>query len=95
MGPMSTAERQKRYRDRAMKGPCGTASIRLQTWLSPSAATDLSWITMMTGQTRRRVVETALRELAKALRAEETERRAFDRVGGSIKPGGQAPRCGD
>ena len=94
MAAMTTAERQRRYRERAMKGPCGTVSIRLQAWLSPAAA-DLSWITMMTGQTRRLVVETALRELAKALRAEETEQRAFDRVGGSIKPGTKVPRCGE
>ena len=71
MAAMTTAERQRRYRERAMKGPCGTASIRLQAWLSPTAAADLSRITMMTGQTRRQAVETALRELAKALRAEE------------------------
>jgi hypothetical protein len=51
--------------------------------------------TAMTGQTRRQAVETALRELAKALRAEETEQRAFDRVGGSIKPGTKVPRCGE
>ena len=73
---MSTAERQKRYRERALRDPDGTLLTRLQTMLSPSAAADLARITMMTGQTRRQVVETALRELAKALRAEETERRA-------------------
>ena len=95
MGPMSTAERQKRYRERALRDPDGTLLTRLQVMLSPAAATDLSWITMMTGQTRRLVVETALRELAKALRAEETEQRAFDRVGGSIKPGTKVPRCGE
>ena len=75
MAAMTTAERQRRYRERAMKGPCGTVSIRLQAWLSPAAA-DLSWITMMTGQTRRQVVETALRELAKTTRAEDTTLRA-------------------
>lgn len=67
MGPMSTAERQKRYRERALRDPDGTLLTRLQVMLSPAAATDLSWITMMTGQTRRLVVETALRELASSL----------------------------
>ena len=71
MAAMTTAERQRRYRERAMKGMGGTSLTRLQTMLSPAAATDLSRITMMTGQTRRQAVETALRELAKALRAEE------------------------
>ena len=72
MGPKSTAERQKRYRERALRDPDGTSITRLQTMLSPAAATDLSRITMMTGQTRRQVVERALRELAKTTRAEET-----------------------
>jgi hypothetical protein len=42
------------------------------------AATDLSRITMMTGQTRRQVVETALRELASSLRAAEKRRAELD-----------------
>ena len=71
---MNTAERQKRYRERALKDPGGTSLTRLQTMLSPAAATDLSWITMMTGQTRRQVVEMALRELASSLMAAEKER---------------------
>ena len=74
MGPMSTAERQKRYRERALRDPDGTLLTRLQVMLSPAAATDLSRITMMTGQTRRQAVETALRELASSLRAAEKER---------------------
>ena len=74
MAAMTTAERQRRYRERAMKGMGGTSLTRLQTMLSPAAATDLSRITMMTGQTRRQVVETALRELASSLMAAEKER---------------------
>ena len=74
MAAMTTADRQRRYRERAMKGPGGTSLTRLQTMLSPAAATDLSRITMMTGQTRRQVVETALRELASSLMAAEKER---------------------
>ena len=71
MAAMTTAERQRRYRERAMKGMGGTSLTRLQTMLSPAAATDLSRITMMTGQTRRQAVETALRELARSPREEE------------------------
>ena len=74
MAAMTTADRQRRYRERAMKGMGGTSLTRLQTMLSPAAATDLSRITMMTGQTRRQVVETALRELASSLMAAEKER---------------------
>jgi hypothetical protein len=38
MGPMSTAERQKRYRERALRDPDGTLLSRLQVMLSPNAA---------------------------------------------------------
>lgn len=76
MRPMSTAERQRRCRKRALRDVDGTLLTRLQVMLSPTAAADLSRITMMTGQTRRQVVETALRELAKTTRAEDTTLRA-------------------
>jgi hypothetical protein len=68
---MSTAERQKRYRERALRDPDGTLLTRLQVMLSPSAAADLARITMMTGQTKRQVVETALNELARSLQCNE------------------------
>lgn len=86
MAAITTAERQRRYRERAIKGPGGTSLTRLQTMLSPAAATDLSRITMMTGQTRRQMMEMALRELAKSLGVKEKQ--PFDRVGGSFKSGG-------
>ena len=71
MGPMSTAERQKRYRERALRDPDGTLLTRLQVMLSPNAAANLERITTKTGQTKRQVVETALQELAKALQCNE------------------------
>ena len=71
MGPMSTAERQKRYRERALRYPDGTLLTRLQVMLSPNAAANLERITTKTGQTKRRVVETALLELARSLQCNE------------------------
>ena len=71
MGPMSTAERQKRYRKRALRDPDGTLLTRLQVMLSPNAAANLERITARTGQTKRQVVETALKELARSLQCNE------------------------
>ena len=71
MGPMSTAERQKRYRERALRDPDGTLLTRLQVMLSPNAAANLERITTKTGKTKRQVVETALLELARSLQCNE------------------------
>ena len=71
MGPMSTTERQKRYRERALRDPDGTLLTRLQVMLSPTAAANLERITARTGQTRRQVVETALNDLARSLQCNE------------------------
>ena len=71
MGPMSTAERQKRYRERALRDPDGTLLTRVQVMLSPTAAANLERITARTGQTRRQVVETALNDLARTLQCNE------------------------
>ena len=71
MGPMSTAERQKRYRERALRDPDGTLLTRLQVMLSPNAAANLERITTKTGQTKRQVVETALLDLARSLQCNE------------------------
>ena len=73
MGPMSTAERQKRYRERALRDPDGTLLTRLQVMLSPNAAANLERITARTGQTKRQAVEKALQDLAKALQCNELE----------------------
>ena len=71
MGPLSAAERQKRYRERALRDPDGTLLTRLQVMLSPNAAANLERITTKTGQTKRQVVETALLELARSLQCNE------------------------
>ena len=71
MGPMSTAERQRRCRKRALRDVDGTLLTRLQVMLSPTAAANLERITVRTGQTKRPAIETALNELVKAMRAEE------------------------
>ena len=68
---MSTAERQRRYRERALRDPDGSLLTRLQVMLSPTATANLERIAAQTGQTKRRVVETALLELARALQRNE------------------------
>ena len=54
-----------------MKDPDGSLLTKLQVMLSPNAAANLDRITARTGQTKRQVVETALRELAKELQCNE------------------------
>ena len=71
MRPMSTAERQRRCRKRALRDVDGTLLTRLQVMLSPTAAANLERITARTGQTKRQVVETALLELARSLQCNE------------------------
>ena len=71
MRPMSTAERQRRCRKRALRDVDGTLLTRLQVMLSPTAAANLERITARTGQTKRQVVETALNELARSLQCNE------------------------
>ena len=71
MEPMSTAERQRRYRERALRDPDGSLLTRLQVMLSPTATANLERIAAQTGQTKRQVVETALLELARALQCNE------------------------
>ncbi len=68
---MSTAERQRRYRERALRDPDGSLLTRLQVMLSPTATANLERIAAQTGQTKREVVETALLELARALQCNE------------------------
>ena len=68
---MSTAERQRRYRERALRDPDGSLLTRLQVMLSPTATANLERIAAQTGQTKRQVVETALLELARALQRNE------------------------
>ena len=71
MEPMSTTERQRRCRDRALREPEGSLLTRLQVMLSPTARAYVVRIAAQTGQTKRQVVETALLELARSLQCNE------------------------
>lgn len=71
MRPMSTAERQRRYRERALRDVDGTLLTRLQVMLSANAAANLARITARTKQTKRQAIETALNELARSLHCNE------------------------
>lgn len=65
--PKSNADRQREYRERALKDPDGLILTRLQTMLSPRADSALRRIVVATGKTKREVVELALRELEKVV----------------------------
>ena len=56
----SNAERQRRYRYRALKDPDGPLLTRVQVMLSPSAAAALERICAATGASKREVIEKAL-----------------------------------
>ena len=68
---VSNAERQRRYRERALKDPDGTLLTRLQVMLSPDADANLRRITEQMDKSKREVVEIAINELAKSLRCNE------------------------
>jgi hypothetical protein len=63
--PKSNSERQKEYRERALKDPDGLTLTRLQTMLSPSADGSLRRIVPATGKTKLEVIELALLEFEK------------------------------
>lgn len=63
--PITNAERQRRYRDRALKDPDGLLLTRLQIMLSPQADGALRRIVETTGKSKREVVEMALLQLEK------------------------------
>jgi|GEM_PF-5832395 hypothetical protein len=63
--PLSNAEKQRRYRERALKDPDGLLLTRLQVLIGPSAAADLARIREATGWTQRQIVERAIAELAR------------------------------
>lgn len=65
--PKSNADRQREYRERALKDPDGLILTRLQVMLSASADGSLRRLVKATGKTKREVVELALRELEKAV----------------------------
>ena len=63
----SNAERQRRYRHRALKDPDGTLRTRLQVMISAHADASLDRIVEKTGMAKREAVERAVLELAEAL----------------------------
>ncbi len=65
MDKQKNAERQRRYRQRALKDPEGPRMVRLQVMLSVEAADSLERICEKTGKTKKEVVELALVELEK------------------------------
>ena len=67
MTAMTAAERQRRYRERALKDPDGTLLTRLQVMLGPHAAANLKRICQRGDMSKRQVVERAINELAMSL----------------------------
>jgi hypothetical protein len=67
MAAMTAAERQRRYRERALRDPDGDLLTRLQVMVGPHAAANLERICQREGLTRRQAVETAINELARSL----------------------------
>ena len=64
---MTNAERQQRYRERALKDPDGALLTRLQVFIGAHEAANLEKICRATGSTKRQAVEQAINELARSL----------------------------
>lgn len=60
-------ERQRRYRQRALKDPDGLLLTRLQVMISPYADGCLARICKTTGMTKREAIEKALIELERSV----------------------------
>jgi hypothetical protein len=65
---LTAAERQRRYRQKALKDPDGYLLTRLQTYLSPTAARVLKELAQEWGCTKRQVIERLLIERDPAIR---------------------------
>ncbi len=61
---MTAAERQAKYRERALRDPDGHLLARVQTMLPPHAYANLERLQKATGWTQRRCIEEAINELA-------------------------------
>jgi hypothetical protein len=61
---MTNAEKQRRYRERALKDPDGLLLSRLQVLVGPSTHAQLERLSAATGWTKRQIVEEAIRILA-------------------------------
>lgn len=64
---MTNAERQRRYRERALKDPDGALLARLQVFIGAHEAENLERICQQKGCTKRQAVERAINELACSL----------------------------
>jgi len=67
----TNAERQRRYRKRALRDPDGLLLTRLQVMLSPGSSGALRRICKATGKSQREIVETALLEMQGTLQCNE------------------------
>lgn len=63
----ANAERQRRYRERALRDPDGLLFTRLQVLIGPYAAGCLDRLARHTGKPKRAIVERAIEELAQRL----------------------------
>ena len=57
---MTNAERQRRFKHRALKDPDGTLLTRLEVLIGPSAAAQLDYLHKTTGRSKRELVEAAI-----------------------------------
>ena len=57
---MTNAERQRRFKHRALRDPDGTLLTRLEVLIGPSAAAQLDYMQRATGRTKREIVEAAI-----------------------------------
>jgi hypothetical protein len=64
---MTNSERQRRYREKALRDPDGHLLTRVQVMLEPYAAANLERLCRLKGWTRRQAIEEAINELAQAL----------------------------
>lgn len=64
---MTAAERQAKYREKALKDPDGHLLARLQTMLSAQAHAKLGRLQAATRWTQRQCIEEAINRLAKEL----------------------------
>lgn len=64
---LTNAEKQRKYREHALKDPSGHNLTRLQVLIEPHAAACLERMAKGTGKTKKELIEQALVELADKL----------------------------
>ena len=64
---LTNAERQKRYRERALRDPDGHLLTRLQVLISPQAAANLERLVKKTGKPKKELIDMAIIDLAEKL----------------------------